>query len=269
MSLYKASAFIKKDFLISASYKTTFILQWLSGFIPLLTFYFIAKLFGGSEIRPFGLSGEGYLPFVVIGMAFMNYFGSAVGISSSSIKREQLMGTLESVMVSPTDVSMIVIGMGLWNFIYITINSFLYLLCAGLLFGVNFSNANILAGSLAIILTLICSISLSIISASFAMVYKMGNPISWNVGGFSAFFGGAFFPASILPKSIRLISYFLPITYSLKTIRLSLLKGYSLKDLAPDMSILFLFSISLLFLSTWIFKYAVKKAKKEGNLLHY
>lgn len=269
MSLYKALAFIKKDFLISASYKTTFILQWLGGFIPLFTFYFIAKLFEKSQIRPFSLSGEGYLSFVVVGMAFMNYFGSAVGISSSSIKREQLMGTMESVMVSPTDVTTIVIGMGLWNFIYVTINCFLYLLCASLFFGIDFSNANILASSVAIILTFISSISLSIISASFAMVYKMGNPISWKVGGFSAFLGGAFFPITILPKGLQLISYCLPITYSLKALRLSLLKGYSLRDLAPDIAILFFFSVFLLFLSIQIFKYATMKAKKEGSLSYY
>ncbi|KPK98798.1 MAG: hypothetical protein AMJ95_02325 [Omnitrophica WOR_2 bacterium SM23_72] len=66
-----------------------------------------------------------------------------------------------------------------------------------------------------------------------------------------------------------MISYILPITYSLKAIRLSLLEGYSIKKLAPEITILFFFSVFLLLVSMQIFKYAVGKAKKKGSLIHY
>lgn len=267
--LCKIFAFIKKDFLLATSYKLAFTLHWLGCFIPLLIFYFITKLFGQTRIAPIGITRGGYLPFVLIGLAFMNYFRAGLGIFSDSTRREQLMGTLESILVSPTEISTIIISLGLYNLISAILVSFIYLVCGGLFFGVDFSHANILAGSVAIILTLACSISLSIISASFIMVYKMGDPITWALGGVSGFLGGVFFPVTILPKGLRLISYVLPITYSLEAIRLSLLEGYSLNKLAPEIISLLFFSIFLLLASMQIFKYAVKKAKRDGSLTHY
>jgi len=128
---------------------------------------------------------------------------------------------------------------------------------------------NPLAAFIILILTIISFSSIGIISTSFVMVFKRGDPISWLITTFSGFFGGVFFPVTILPKALRAISYLFPITYSLRSLRLAILQGYSLKLLLPDIIMLVFFCIILLPLSIWVFKYAVKKAKSDGSLTHY
>jgi len=65
------------------------------------------------------------------------------------------------------------------------------------------------------------------------------------------------------------LSRLLPITYSLRAMRLALLKGYSLSALASDILALALFGLVLLPLSLLAFRYAVHRAKVDGSLTQY
>lgn len=73
----------------------------------------------------------------------------------------------------------------------------------------------------------------------------------------------------MLPGWLQVISYFLPITYSLRAMRHALLQGYSVIELAPDIGILVLFTVVMLPLSLVAFNYTVRRAKAEGSLAHY
>ena len=85
----------------------------------------------------------------------------------------------------------------------------------------------------------------------------------------SELFGGVLFPIAVLPAWLQKISYILPITYSLNGMRHALLQGYSLHALAPDITALIVFSVVLVPLGLLAFKYAVKKAKRDGTLVQY
>ncbi|MDF0594270.1 hypothetical protein P0O24_11840 [Methanotrichaceae archaeon M04Ac] len=51
--------------------------------------------------------------------------------------------------------------------------------------------------------------------------------------------------------------------------RHALLQGYTLGELAPEIGALVLFSAVLVPASLFAFRYAVRKAKMEGTLVHY
>jgi len=51
--------------------------------------------------------------------------------------------------------------------------------------------------------------------------------------------------------------------------RHALLQGHILRELAPEVGTLVLFSAILLPASLLAFRYAVRKAKMEGTLVHY
>jgi ABC-2 type transport system permease protein len=85
----------------------------------------------------------------------------------------------------------------------------------------------------------------------------------------SRFLGGVYFPITILPLWVQEISYLLPITYSLHGMRMAILMGYSIKDIRQDIFALILFSIILLPFSIFCFKFAIRKAKKQGSLIYY
>jgi ABC-2 type transport system permease protein len=260
------------------SYKLSFFLQFFGILFSVMTFYFIAKMIGDAAVPYLEPYGGDYFSFVLIGIAFESYLWTGLQSFSATIRMGQMMGTLEAMFVTPTKVDTIVLSSSLWDYIFATFRILIFLLLGVFLFGVNMSDANLFAAMIILILTIICFSSLGIISASFIMVFKRGDPVNWVFGSVSAnwvfgsvsaLLGGVFYPITVLPIWLRFFSYLLPITYSLRGMRLALLQGYSLSALTLEILALIVFSVLLLPLGIICFRYAVKKAKMDGSLTQY
>lgn len=269
MWLNKIIAFIKRDLAYEVSYRLAFLLRLARIFTTVLTFYFISKLFGkGASVHLVEYGGE-YFPFVLIGIAFSEYLMVSLRSFSRTIRHEQMMGTLEAMLATPTRVSTIIVGASIWDFVFTSISVVIYLLLGVIFFSLDLSKMNLFCGITILILTIISFLSIGIISASFILMLKKGDPLTWFMGISFGLLGGVYFPVNIMPKFLQLFSYLLPITYSLRSLRYALLKGYGFGMLLPDIGTLFLFCILLLPISIWMFKFALKKARIDGSLVHY
>lgn len=254
--------------MLQMSYKFEFFLRLFFMFFNILTYYFVAKLVGTTGAKYLASYGGDYFSFVLIGIAFSGYLMISLRGFSESVRDEQMMGTLEAMLVTRTDATTIITLSTLWNFIFASFRVFLYLMI-GILLGVNLTNANILGGLIILVLTIVCFSSIGILSASFIMIFKRGDPINMLFMSTSELFGGVFFPIELMPTWLQTISHLLPMTYSLNGMRHALLQGYSLQELAPEVGILVFFSVLLLPVSLLAFRYAVWKAKIDGTLVHY
>ena len=268
MLFEKAFWFIKRGYLLQMSYKFDFLLRLFFMLFNILTYYFIAKMMGDAAAQYLEPYGGDYFSFVLIGMAFSGYLMISLRSFSESVRDEQMMGTLEAMLVTPTRTSSIIALSSLWSFIFASFRVLIYLL-VGVILGVDMSRANIGGALLILILTIICFSSIGILSASFIMVFKKGDPINMLLMGTSELFGGVLFPIEVFPDWLQSISHILPITYSVNGMRHALLQGYFLAELAPDILTLVLFSLALLPLSLFIFDRAVMKVKAEGGLVQY
>ena len=266
--LLKVKEFIKRDFYITASYRFVFIMNFVSIFISVAVFFFISQTFGSNSpmLRPYG--GE-YFPFIIIGIAFFNYIFTGLGAFSNAIRREQVVGTIEAMLVSPTKISTIIILTSIWSFIYSSLIVLIYLVFGSVFFNLTIDWMNFPVCLIILIPSIITFSSFGIISASFVMVFKKGDPIKWFFSMVSGFLSGTFFPIDVLPQGLQGLSRFIPTTYSLKALRLALLKKASFFDLLPEFLILVLFCVVSLPISIFIFKLAVKKVKKDGALAYY
>lgn len=269
MWLNKIFAFVKRDFAYEISYRVAFLLRLGSIFTTVLTFYFISRLFGKGASVHLAAYGGDYFPFVLIGIAFSQYIGVSLSSFAGTIRHEQVMGTLEAMLATPTRIPTIIIGASIWDFVFTSINVVLYLLFGAIFFGLDLSRMNLPGGVLILILSIACFSSIGIISASFILMLKRGDPFTWFMGACFGLLGGVYFPVDIMPKFLQLFSYLLPITYSLRSLRFALLKGYSFRMLLPDIGALVIFAIILLPISIWLFKIALNKAKIDGSLVHY
>jgi ABC-2 type transport system permease protein len=265
----KALAFIYRDFINNASYKFAFLTQFFGIFISILTFFFLSKLFGKAIVPHLKPYGGNYFSFVLIGIALFSYLEVSMRSLSNSIRQGQQLGTLEALLVTQTEIPTIILSSSLYNYILTSFRVIVYLILGVFVFGMEIGNANFPAALLVLLLTIVAFSSLGIISASFVMVLKRGDPVSWIFAGLSGLLGGLLYPISVLPDWLQNLSYLLPITYSLEGMRLALLKGYSLGALMPNIVPLALFSIVVLPISVMIFGYSVKKAKMDGTLAQY
>lgn len=265
----KPLVFVWRDFINQTSYKFSFLLQYFGIFVSCLTFFFISRLLGDAVIPYLKPYGGNYFSFVLIGIALFSYLGVSMGSLSNSIREGQMLGTLEALLVTQTGIPTIIISSSLYNFVLATFKVAIYLLLGIFVFGLDIGNANLAGALLILFLTIISFSSLGILSASFVMVFKKGDPVNWIFASMSQILGGLFFPVSVLPGWLQKLSYFLPVTHSLEGMRLALLKGYSLLALMPNIVALTVFSIIMLPTSVFVFKYAVRKAKIDGTLTQY
>lgn len=265
----KMAALVKKDFLTEISYKLSFLLLLLGTFISVSLSYFLAKLVGIAAQPYLEAYGGDYFSFVLIGKAFYEYLRVGLGSFSQSIRGEQVIGTLEAMLATQTKASVIILASSLWDFILASFHVLIFLLIGAFLFGIDLGKTNILSALIILALTILSFSSFGVISASFIMVVKRGDPINWIISKASTLLGGVYYPITILPSWLQVLSRLLPVTYSLSAMRHALLQGYSLKALAFDIVGLMLFSAVMLPVSLFIFGYAVKRAKVNGSLAQY
>jgi ABC-2 type transport system permease protein len=264
----KLAAFLRRDFIEASSYKFSFIYSLLGIFFSSATFYFISRLISpqAAVLEPYG---GNYFSFAMVGLAFSGLLGIFQEGLPEVIRSAQVSGTLEALLVTRTSIPAILSGSSMYTFLFALLRTAVHLGLAVAVFGMQFGRINVLGLVCILVLTALCFLSLGILSASFILVFKIGNPIAWLFGSVSGLLGGMAFPVAVLPPWIRWASVFLPITHSLEGLRRSLLSSSSFSEILPSVAALAAFSAVLLPISFWTFRLSLRKAKKDGTLTQY
>jgi ABC-2 type transport system permease protein len=264
----RLSAFLRRDLREALTYKFSFVSSLVGIFLSSATFYFVAKLVppGTPSLGPFG--GD-YFSFAVVGVAFSSLLGMFQEGLSSVVRSAQVSGTLEALLVTPASIPTVLFGSSLYSLILQVFRTVLHLGVALAFFGMTLGRVNV-PGVLSVgALTVLCFLGVGILSASFILVYKTGNPFGWILGTVSGLLGGVVFPVALLPPWIRWVSSLLPVTYALDGMRKSLLASAGFAEVLPDIAALAVFNIILLPASLVVFRLAVRKAKRDGTLSHF
>ncbi len=270
--LRRIRAFIARDFGLEISYRFAFFLRVLSVLGLVTTLYFIAQTFLATNDCPCAES-----PFTqwrdplaawLTGLAVLNYFMTGFSSLANAIRSEQTQGTLEGVLMTPINIPTLVASSSAWAFVQATFISFLYFFFGWLFFNVHFRGSYLLAFFILLLTTLVLA-SIGILSASFAMVFKRGDPFGILLGTGSAIFSGVFFPTQLLGNGFGKISSLLPPTYGLDGIRRVLIEGQGFNEVREPLFTLLLFLAVLMPFSFWVFSRAVRRAKREGSLIQY
>ena len=266
--LTRLQAFLIRDFYTETSYRLAFATSIGGVLLRAFIFYFLAQFIGESAAPLLSDYGGDYFAFVIIGIALGGYFGVGLTSFAAALREAQTTGTLEALMLTPTPVSLVIVGSAAWSYVYTTFRVFVYLLL-GVLLGVNLAGANVIAALVVLLLSIIAFASIGILAASVIMVVKRGDPITALFGNAANLIGGVFYPIAIMPDWLQTVAYLLPITYSLRAMRLALLSQATWTDVAPDLVALLLFCLILVPLSLLAFRYAVERARADGSLAHY
>jgi ABC-2 type transport system permease protein len=264
--LLKLWAFIKRDFLSEVSYRLAFLISVAGMFFSLLAFYFLTKMIDPATE---GLDGIPPFDWLLVGLSFQFYFSTALYSFSARVRNEQLLGTLEAMLVTPTPTALVVFSSAAWDFVYGGIRILLYMLFATLVFGVRLDVVSPLSLVVGVVLTLLSSAGLGILSASFILYFKRGDPINFLLSGATTFLGSVFFPVELLPQWLQPFSNYLPVTWSLRVVRGALLQGKTLGDLQHELAALALLTLVLLPGGLFCSRFAISRAKREGTLIQY
>jgi len=269
MELKKILAFARKDFLVQTSYRIGFIMQFVSILFSVATYFFLSRLFEGAVNPMLSPYGGDYFGFVLIGVAFTHYLQVGLNRFSIVIRKAQVTGTLEAVLSTPTSLSTYLAGSSVWAYFFTTVRVAFYLALGAILFGLDLGAADFASALAVLALTILCFSGIGMLAAAFIVLFKQGDPTAWVFTALSSLLGGMLYPVEVLPAWLQKVSALIPLTYSLRAMRLAVLQGHGLRQLAGDVTALALFTVILLPLGATAFKLAVDKAKRDGSLSKY
>ncbi len=260
-------AFFVRDFRLAYSYRAERLLRILSVLLVVTTLFFISRIFATvSESQ----AAEWRQPLAawLTGLPVLSYFMTGFSSLANAVRAEQQQGTLEGVLMTPINLPTLVVASSGWALVQATFYSSLYFIFGYLFFGIAFQGSFLLATMILILTTLVLA-SIGILSASFAVVFKRGDPFALILGTGAALFSGVFFPVEMLGTGLRSISQALPTTYGISAIRRVLISGAGISEVQNQIFTLCIFLLVLLPFSLWVFNRAVRKAKREGSLIQY
>lgn len=267
-SLGELWVFFWRDLLIARTYRTVFVFEAAQALFGVAMFFYVARFVDSPQIQQSLPQGGSYFAFSLIGFVFLDYLNAAMDTFDRSLAEARDTGTLEHLLVTETSLPIILAGSAIYPFVATTLRVAVYISWGALLFGFPLGEANWPAVAAVLLATLLAFSGLGILSASYLLLFKRGNPAKWFLLGVSSVAAGMLFPISILPDWLQFVARLNPVTYALDAMRAALLGGAQLHAVWQPLVVLLFFSAILLPLSMIIFAWALRRTKTTGTLMH-
>jgi ABC-2 type transport system permease protein len=260
--------FFWRDLSIARTYRTVFVLEVIEALFGAAMFYYVARFVDSPQLQRALPQGGGYFAFSLVGYVFLDYLNAALDTFDRSLEEARDSGTLEQLLVTQTSLPVFVAGSAIYPFVATTLRIVVYVAWGALLFGFPLHAANWLTVIVVLLATLLAFSGLGILSSSYLLLFKRGNPAKWFFLGVSSVVGGMLFPVNILPDWLQVIARFNPVTYALEAMRAALLGGATIASLWRPLTVLLLSTLLLLPSSMLVFAWALRRTKITGTLTH-
>ena len=267
--LRKIPFFVVRDLRMLFTYKLALSAALFGVVFNLFYFVLFGSMFGSTALASLSDYGGNYISYLLIGSIGWGFLWSIMQATSASLSEEMRMGPLESILLTPTKISTLMIAYSIYG-------CFFGLIIFTILMTVGFFIFGITAFATANIYTLIIFILSLAMMTGFGMIF--GGLTIWlkNIGetvtliqNIAMFFCGVYFPVAVLPEQIQGVSYFMPFYYSIEGLRKSLIPSTNQIELLFYVIMLLLLSVSSIAIGLFVLKKGLIKAKKEGSLAFY
>ena len=262
----KLPAFLRRDLLTALSYRVYFVSDVLGLLSQALLFYFISKMVDSGELPAYGGSPTTYLQFVVVGVAIGVFVQFALTRVAAALRQEQLQGTLESMLVTPTAPGTIQLGSVAFDLLYIPVRTVVFLTLMTVAFGLDFQASGVLPAMLVLLALIPFVWGLGVLSAAAILTVRRGAGVASIAGGLLALLSGAYFPLTLLPTWLQEVAEWNPIAVALEGMRSSLLAGADWAETAGDVAILVPMSLVSLAVGMGAFRLALRHERVRGTL---
>ena len=259
---WKAWAFFKRDLLVDLSYKLSFALEGIHILVTIAAFFFLAGLLDARTLQ-----GYDSFAFILVGLAVNTYMTTCLVCFTQVVRESQRSGTLKAVLVTPTSPAQFLAFSSLYPVARATVDAAVYG-AGGLAFGLSAARVNPVPAILLFVASVLAFSSIGMISATFIVIFKRGDPLLWLFGSGSWLLGGVMYPTNVLPQWLRPVAELLPITHALRGLRAVLLADASFATVFPDLAVLTMFAAVGLPASIVLFEFGLRRARISGTLAH-
>lgn len=262
----KLLAFLRRDVLVAWSYRLPFVTDWVAMILQAVVFGFVGKLIPPSALPRFGGEPIDYLEFVAVGIAISSFL--AVGLSRlmTVIRQEQVQGTLEALLLTPTAWSTIEVGSAFYDILYVPIRTAVFLGLTAVFFDANYQLAGVAPAAIVLLAFIPFVWGLGVVSAAATLTFRRGAGGVGFLVSIATVGSGAYFPLSVLPGWVQQIAAYNPVAIAVTAMREALLGGSAWTDVWPSVARLIPMSILAMMLGAVAFRAAIARERRRGTL---
>lgn len=267
--LRKLPAFVRRDFLIAWSYRMSFVTDVVGIVGQALLFYFVGLMVDESVLPTYQGTQVTYLEFAAVGMALSVFVQFGLQRVAAAVRAEQLMGTLESLLTSPTAVPTIQVGSVAFDLVYMPLRLIVFLGALALAFGLGFEPSGLLPATAVLVAFLPFVWGLGVVSAAVTLTFRRGGGmIGMGLLGLGLI-SGAYFPVTLLPGWLEATAAANPIALAIDGMRDALLGGAGWAAVGPAVAVLAPLSVVSLALGLAAFRLALRRERRIGTVGQY
>jgi ABC-2 type transport system permease protein len=266
LELRKLAAFFRRDFLIAWSYRTAFLSDAAALVVQAFLFLFVGKLIDPSRLPTFNGQRASYMEFVAVGIVLGAFIQLGLGRVATAIREEQMIGTLESLLMTPTQPVTIQLGAVVYDLFYVPVRTGIFLLVLSLAFGLNFQAEGIAPALLLLLLFIPFVWGLGVLAAAIMLTFKRGAAGVGFVATLLVLGSGAYFPLDVLPGWLQQIAQANPITSAVNGMRSALIGGTSWSTSLNEAVRILPASALALAIGLFAFRAALHRERRRGTL---
>lgn len=264
--LRKLPAFARRDLLVQLSYRTAFLGDAFGLLTQSLIFFFVGKLVDPARIPLSGGGPNPYIAYVSIGIALSAFMALALGRVTTAIEREHLIGTLDSLLVTPTGYPTLQIGSVAYDLVYVPVRTALFLGLVTVLYGVRLHLGGAPAALLVLVLFIPFVWGLGVVCAAAVLTFRRGSGLVAVFSTLLSLGSGAFFPLALFPHPVAVLLRWNPVAVAMRDMRSALLEGASVPQVAPGLAVLVGSAVVTLTVGIVAFRAAVARERRNGTI---
>jgi ABC-2 type transport system permease protein len=204
--------------------------------------------------------------YVVVGSALSGLWSGTLFCSSFNVNVERWLGTLEMIVGSPTHLATVIVSKTLANTAMSLTSIFFSYPLAALLFGYRLTIAHPFLFAVSLLLTVLALTSLGMVIAPF-MSLNLGANTWANVLEFPVYIlSGFLFPIILLPRWTTPLSYALSPYWAARALHATSSGAASLSEVYVSWGLLIAFGVIYWFISAWLFRGLLRRAREEATL---
>jgi ABC-2 type transport system permease protein len=264
--LPKLAAFLRRDLLIALSYRTAFVADTLQLGVHLALFALIGQLVDPATLPSYGGTEPRYLEWVAIGGMLSLVFGVLLERVATAIRTEQMLGTLEALLVTPARIATLQAGSVAFDAVQVPLRMALFLAVVAVAAGLHLDPSGIAPALVVLGLFLPFVWGLGLVSAAAVVTFRRGAGVTGFAGTAIGLSSGAYFPLAVLPHTIAVVLSYNPMAIALEAMRSALIGGEGWGAIGTDVLALIPISAVALAAGGAAFAAAVKRERRNGSL---
>jgi len=204
--------------------------------------------------------------YIVVGSGMSGLWSSLLFMGGNSITVERWLGTLETIIGVPTEISVIAFGKNLANVVQSLGSMVLCYIVAALLFSYSLNVAQPVLFVMSLVLTIVAFVSFGLILSPLFLlnpaVQQLQNGLEFPV----YILGGFLFPIALLPGWTTPLSYVLPPYWAARALHATSSSVGTLQETVLSWVMLLLISVIDLLISRRLFQIVLYRARNNATL---